>query len=350
MLKLITTKNNKRVLTHIERKYIQLQKDTGIEITEFYEDKITNDGIITLYEYVYGLGKEIINNSKHITGQKRINYSKDDSIGFSTLATFYNLHLKDLEELPKFISNKTTSQELENTTAIILRVYREVDELLAPFIKDNTKYIEAQMISIVHTWFKLHFDVKNNKFERKAPNIDLIEKFKKNMPLRMLFDTINNYWAGSGDNKLHEIISGDINMNRYLRPISKGAWNNTLSNWLEEQNNKEAINVPADVRMFLSYITNINTELSYTRYLIIPKIFVNYPVNMGHLGNVIVAPVYKKFNKKDIITSSNKIEQEYMIPDEILYDPKESYNESEYNKIVNDRAKKLVNKFINKYY
>lgn len=349
MLKLIHNRNNRSVLNHVEKKYENLMEDTGIEITNFEEGDIKSTGRITLYEYVYGLGKEIIKESRVLTGNRPLSYSRDDSIGFSTLASFYNLHLKDLDKLVNYINGDTSALDFENITSIIIKNFQEVSEILSPYINNNTKYIEAQVISIVHTWFKLNFDLKNNKFIRKVRDVKLESDFKKYMPLRMLHDILTNHWSGSGDNKLYEIITADIENNRYMRPIGIDNWKSVLNNWIEEQNSKTTATVPMEVRMFLSFITNKDPSFRYVRNIIIPKNIVDN-VNLGHLGNVFLAPIQTKFERNKLPLNDNKIEMQYCIPDEIFESPRSRYNSAEYFKIVNNRSDVLINRFIRKYY
>lgn len=349
-LDLINNKKNKRVLEHVEKKYKQLIKDTEIEITNYEPKMISNSGKITLYEYVYGLGKEIINQSRVLTGNRSVSYGRDDSIGFSTAATIYNLHLKDLDKLTNFLNKNYTPQQFENLTAIILKSYREVNEILKPYIEGNTKYVEAQIISIVHTWFRLNFELKGNGIVRIASDLKLINKFYEYMPMRLLYDVLNNYWAGSGDNKLYEIISSDLNNNRYLRPISIESWKSLLEDWIEEQNNKVLTTVPSEIRMFLSYITKKEKGIRYTRNTIILKQQLDSDVNFGHLGNVFLAPGNKRFNSNKAIKSKDDIEEQYHIPDYIIFGQKNKYTKEEYENFVNERSQQLVKAFFQKYY
>lgn len=349
MLKLLTNRNNKGVLNHIEKKYKQLADDTGIEITDFEEGDIKTKGRVTLYEYVYGLGKEIVKESRTLTNNKPVSYSKDDSIGFSTLATFFGLHLKDLDKLVNHLNENISPLEYENITSIIIKCYIDVGLMLEPYIKENTKYIEAQVISIVYTWFILNYENKNGKITRKAVDTKLESLFKLNMPLRMLYDVLTNHWSGSGDNKLFEIAYGKIEDNRYLRPINPEAWKILLTGWVEDQSNKVSSTIPMDVRMFLSFITKKENDIRYTRHMIIPKNMTEN-VNLGHLGNVFLAQRYKQFNKKQLPLDVSQIEPQYLIPSEIIEYPKSKYSSDEYYRIVKERANKVIDRFIKIYY
>lgn len=147
------------ITTRVEKRYKSIMKQTELEIEGYNEGSIIAEGKVSLYEYAFALGKIIKDENKILTAVKT---SKADdaveSLGFSTLNTFIGMHMKEMTELNKKIHGGISPSHLTRFKKVILTVYQEVEEILAPYVGKFNKFIEAQVLSVVYTWFKLNYD------------------------------------------------------------------------------------------------------------------------------------------------------------------------------------------------
>lgn len=349
-LKLLKEKPSIELLKKVEAKYEYLMDTTEIEIDGFEENEIVESGNITLYEFIFGLGKLIISEAKVITNYRRIDISKDESIAFSTVASILGLHLKDLQKLDRYINSSISPLVLNKFVAIILRCYKEVDEMLKMHFDRHFKYIEAQVISIVTTWFNINYKIDRNTLEIERNQVinDRRNIFEELMPQRLLYDILGNYWSGSGDNKLYDIITGDMNNNRYLKEIDVNNWSTRLAEWVEDQTNSSSKTISIDNRMVYSYaISDYKTDKSnYKHAIYIPKNKQKNHLPQGHLGNVIFVSDSDELDIKNIFKYNEANLKKRHFPYSISFEDSNSISDEEYMLLVKTRANIIIDRFL----
>lgn len=352
---------NLKIAKEVEKKYQALIEKTELSIENYVEGEIETKRAVTLYEYAYAIGKIITKNSDQLMGKTSVKYDNTESIGFSALATFLGLHLKDVKELNKYINEKTKSSNLSRFTSTIESCFTDVEKILSPYIMNFTKYIESQVLSIVYTWFKIHYTIDVNTLEIKD-NLETKEyqnKFNKFMPYRFLFDILRNYWAGSGDGKLYEVITSDLDNNRYILPVNNEMMELQLFDWVETQLNKPSKTISSDTKLVMSFILSSYQNSEYSQNFIptyivpkdnIPKSNNNVPV--GHIGNVyFLLKEYTDYKNSYLFNTKVPIENFYFYPkaNEIAKDLK-NIEYDEYIRFIEVRAKNLVKELISNMY
>jgi len=252
---------NIEIIEKIKAKYEALIEE-GLDV-ENYNPLNFNTSKFTYFEYLFGLGKLMVEKFPLLFKSKKAEHEAD-SIGFNIVAIALGHDLKNLSNLPETLK-KVDIGDMEEK---ILDTIREVNDMLKPFIqlKANKKngnafpvvHSEFQIISIVGKVFRSKYIIDkvsdahwkivyNNQWE------EIKESLVRNIPFHYLYDIIKGYWSGTGDKKAIERANSD----KYEKPITRDMWDILLNEWHESEKNKkeksrEKIN-PVSV-LFLKYI------------------------------------------------------------------------------------------------
>lgn len=251
--------NNTEIINHIKAKYDSLIEE-GLQVDnydpnskEFYKSNFN------VFEYVFGLGKYLSNTFPHLFGEYN-NEDNTESIGFNLCTMCLLNDLNNMTNLPNSILRLNQEKFLNALLDSINIVYTK----LKPFItlKANKKkskntsraiiyHTEYQIVSFIAKIFKSKYD--DNLNERDTWKIES-KQILKNIPYHYLYDILREYWRGSGDSKLKELVKKD---SRYEKNIYKENWDNILDEWFSYQlERKEKIRVSikdVDI-LFLKYI------------------------------------------------------------------------------------------------
>lgn len=346
------------ITQRVERRYQAIMENTDLDIEGYTEGSIIADGKVSLYEYAFALGKILKDNNKILTAVKRSRADDTvDSLGFSTLITFMGEHLKYMARLKKYINQDISPANLTRFKRILLIVYKEVEDILKPYIGPYNKFIEAQVLSIVYTWFKINydFDVKTLTATRKHNNEIYVKRFKKYMPYRYLNDSIKSFWSGHGDNSLDEIVKSDLDQNRYLIPVDKESWRLSLDEWIDNQMRSPQKSFSADTKMFYAYLmhqSGFNLENKYFFQYIIPKKIVSKIsgfVPISPLGNYYLLPDNHKAYRNEFLfyrLDEKHIKWEYPTQDQLQFVMDNRVNEITYKNFLEERHRYLIERFL----
>jgi hypothetical protein len=345
----------------IEKRFSEVMDKTGMQIDNYSEGDIIANREITLYEYCFAMGKRIKETAPHLFGNKRnTNYDSVDSIGFSTIVTFLNMHLKNMSKLDKKINSSTNHRVLNKFTEKIISIYTELDSILSHHVSNYNKYIESQVISMAYTLFsiKYEFNADTLEIKEKSNTLDNLKKFQKNAAYRLFYDMLRNYWSGSGDNKLFEIVQAPLENNRYLLQVSEELYRPVLEEWANEVFEKSLKTVNSESKLFLSflYAPLVKQPANYTLCHVIPKSILkekNLIQGMNHIGNLYWLPKVAPFNKykNDIlyrVIKQNLIDQVFFYPkeDEISF-VSSVYFEEDFLEFTKQRTTELIDLFLN---
>lgn len=368
--------DNNELLDYIEESYKKKCERTNLSISNYEEGLIKQSKEISLYELCFAFGK-IIKDKCKILFATYSDTEEDqvDSIGFTALSTALDIPLKKLSNLNKKINEETNISNLMKLLDAIVWSFQQVEEVLKNYIstvdeKVFTKFIEAQILSISFTHFKLYNKVNDDlSISQVNTSRKLKEDFKRYMPYSYLYDIISEYWAGSGDRKLAEEMAKPIEENRHMCLILKTKWESLLTEWMGAQIIKKPKNVCIENKLFLNFICKTkldwhNNLIKYDIEHIIPKKRISdkkLDVAVSAIGNLCLLPaidnrakkdetVYEYLDRKAEISNVNeeKIKNLYYpTRDELSFVRTGSgFNTDTYNRYLSDRNNYLIREFL----
>lgn len=342
------------ILVKVEERYKELYKNAEIEIKGYTEGDILRKRQVTLYEFAHAFGK-ILKSNKLIMIKSQDEADKVDSIGFATLNTFLGNRLKDMNRLDDFINSNVSSANLNRFIRVIKATYDNVQEILFPYTKYFVKYIEAQILAITYTWFKIHFEMNYETLEliEKKNVKEYEDKFRKYMPYRYLYEILSSSWSGHGDNTLYNIIQMSLDENPYLKSINHDVWELKLNELLENQIFENSKNISQENKILLSFIMyqlNNTDDADFT--FIIPKTKlqkIKEPISYAALGNIYLLPKkYSKY-KKDYLPEKINIRSRtfYYASEQLLKPLMDNLTKETYDYYLKEQHKYLIETFIN---
>lgn len=368
--------NNEEYLDYIEDLYKKKCERTNLTISNYEEGLIKQTKEISLYELCFAFGKRIKDTCPILfSAYSETEEDQVDSIGFTTLATILGIPLKQLGILNKYINERTNMPNLLKLMDAIVEAYKQIEKILRNYIstvdhKVFTKFIEAQILAIVGTQFKLLF-VINNDLSISQSNVSrtLKDGFRRYMPFGYLFDIISEFWAGSGDRKLAEEMSKPLTENRYTSLILKSKWENLLMEWMSNQITKKPKNVAIEYKLFLNFICKSridwsDTQTTYDIEHIIPKKRIadkNLDVAVSAIGNLCLLPtsdnrrkrdetIYEFLDRTSGITNINEEAAQklfYPTRDELSFiRAGRDFNKDQYELYLKERHMYLINQFL----
>lgn len=249
---------NRDIIKLIKEKY-DAMIDEGLQIENY--DPTSKDfftGEFTLFEYLFGLGKLMSNKYPQLFGS----YDKaetTESIGFNVCNVCLGLHLSDMDKLPKHFDKVDQEKFEEAVLDSIALVYSQ----LKPYItlranKKNTTYTvnpmyhgEYQVVSLIGKVMRSKYD---ESLQIKSSWNTKKDQILKNIPYHYLYDILREFWRGSGDSKIHDLIQEG---SRYENPITKESWINILDEWFNYQllrKEKSRILIKDTDILFLKYV------------------------------------------------------------------------------------------------
>lgn len=368
--------NNNEYLDYIEELYKKKSERANLSISNYEEGSIKSKRIITLYELCFAFGKKIKDTCPVLfSTYSETEEDQVDSIGFTSLATILGIPLKKLSTLNHHINNTTNIDNLMKLMDEILTAYEKIEKLLKNYIStvDNkvfTKFIEAQILAIVGTQFKLFYNV-NTDLSLTQSNVSktIKEGFKRFMPYTYLYDILSEFWAGSGDRKLAEELEKPLNENRYTSLILKSKWENLLNEWMLNQISKKPKNVAIENKLFLNFICKnkidwSNNQAKYDIEHIVPKKRLqdkNINSAVSAIGNLCLLPtsdnrrkkeetIYEYLDRTSDITEINEekaLKLFYPTRDEISFiRAGKDFDDEHYEMFLRGRHNYLINQFL----
>lgn len=251
--------SNTEIIDYIKDKYDALI-DEGLEVNN-YDPTQSNfyQTDFTVFEFMFGLGKYIAKKYPYLFGSNQ-DTDSIDSIAFNLYTICLLGDLKHMCELPKSLGKIDQEKFLE----VILDCIEIVFNALRPYIimKANKKNNKKQTnIVIYHTEYqiisfiaKVFFMKYNSSLEEKPTWRNQSKNIVENIPQHYLADIIKEFWRGSGDSKLKDLIQEG---SRYEKPIYKENWNNILTEYFNQQlerEEKSRITLKDNDILFLKYI------------------------------------------------------------------------------------------------
>lgn len=377
--------NNEEIIKSIEEKYEALL-DEGLEVENYSQDNFNNSSV-TVFEYMFGLGKYLSSKYPYLFGFKD-NSDSIDSIAFNLYSACLMKDVTKMHELPK----KLKAIDYEKFFDVIIDCISIVDMILKPYIRMNFNknkklgyqskekciiyHTEYQIISFIAKVYFMKYEIndKNDIVTRKEwKNTE--KQLAINIPQHYLADIIRDDWKGTGNQKLKELIQEG---SKYEKPISRNSWENILNQWFSQQleaQEKSRVRIKNTYKLFLIYIyTHIisnfqdNSLEAFELDHIIPvdqlKTLLSgnsVGLPIGAVGNLCIIPsklnklksnlnIYQYLDKQNLSTNNNKanytLEQiehlTFTTRDMIDYD---KLTIEHYIDFINKRNKILLEKF-----
>lgn len=255
----------------------QNMNDSEIHVADFDAIEYKNNKQITTFDLCYAFGKRLKHSYPNLFGK-----NKDisvDSIGFNLINSALGKPTTDLAMLNSNL--KTLSNSIQQFLRDILDSCKIVDDYLKVItnLKGNSTkdlailHSENQIISIiVSVFFAKYATVVKDKNDRII-NVEIQNsensawttkkaKFKQNVPIIYVQDSLTSTWSGTGDKKLYNIICDSA---YYLRSIEQTDFDNIYNSWFDrtclERNEESKIMSPNSTDKI---ILNIYTSQTVT--------------------------------------------------------------------------------------
>ena len=235
-------------------RYDSIQSD-GTSIFGYDHQSFIDKKELDVFELCHAFGKYIKTEYPELFGKVN-NQLKSEPVGFTLLNACLLGYKETLPNMNSLLVERFKDDDEINTFVVkVLSCIKYVDSILAPYIKFKSNkriggkplHTDFQIVSIIASVFRMkHVEEvapKKYVFELSSTNnnwstYDML--LRKNLIKRYISDTVNNIWAGHGDNTLDNIIH-DNNYDYYTREISSTDLRSTLYNWytMYRNNNKE---------------------------------------------------------------------------------------------------------------
>ena len=381
--------DDEELVNKVWSKYESLSLSSSFDIEVSYQS-IKDEGM-TLFEYCFGFSELLYDESKPYSYLFTKGKKSTDPTGFELLALACNLPVNKADDLHK-------DEYLGNSTPLFLQGLKEalidcvliVSNSLNNWVKDlkdtpikiTSAYQVYYMIISVFN-HKYDIDTKNKRITPKDDN-GWIASFKENVHKWYFYHQIIGFWNQYRQvTDLKNIIDGKIPDTDYSKNISTEKWKEAFNNYLNEnRDNLNTRTIPNEIKLFLNYLyrlmikedanrekyfqkkTENGEEVIFDIEHIVPfEKFSSFggKIPMSVLGNLCYLPV------KDNRSKRNHTIYEYAMDRPSLVHNQEFLNmidypsaqtlqsfidcsieqfKGPYEKMVNDREQKMVNKLL----
>lgn len=236
---------NSAIKNAIDKKY-QAICDGGFEVVDIDHE----ESEFTLFEYLFGVGKMLVDTDKYSILFKGGGDDHDiESFPFAIACIVYGLRLADMADLPKRIRAVEGISNFEpinpeRFTAALLEGVDFVCDALRPYIG-----IEFQTPFVAHTEYQICSYIARaivGKYDPKSWSVRddwdrVSSQLKQSIPEHYLYQLLSNYWGNAGDSKLYNAV-WDTEKNPsqdYLSVYTREEWEALLKSWYNNSNLKK---------------------------------------------------------------------------------------------------------------
>lgn len=376
----IITVDDEDIIDKVISKYKDsLEGNQNIETENFSENEIREQKQINVFEYAYALSKLIGERCGNKIYQIK-EASEVDSLGFSILASILNVSSKTMVDLSKNLVNSKINYVILKNKIIecVLEVQKHIEwYCFSPDGKNYFNHTLNQLVSYIVTVFKAKYEITNDGRIVDNTKKSKLKDFYSYLPIWYLYDNIRDYWAGSGDTKLDNLVLvDDIFQSRYFSKVAEDALRIALYDWISEENNEKNNSVKPETKLFINYIIkrscsepHENMDIEH----IIPQIRLEQlsTRERGVLGisspaNLTIIPsfdnrvkreksYYELIESKDstALTYNTIYLEKYIYPkhDEIKFmESQSTFTVKNFDLYKKDRMNMLINLFVSLYY
>lgn len=258
----VVVNNDPAFIDFIIKKYETAKKESDLEIEAYDPDEMKRTGELTVFEYVFAVGKALMDRCKKLF--PKMNDAKIDSIGFLILTELMGLSYQNMDKLADKIT-EYKHLDFKKLKDAILDAGSIVENALSPYIESPVKpkrgkrtslvcHSELQLASYIIVVFKLKYNLDSKAGLTTNPRSKELTRVKENLYRHYLYDILKGHWSGSGDSKLEEIIANPTTC-RYTRDVAKDEFEMAVSSWLSDGNKRGSLmNVSTETKLFLNYL------------------------------------------------------------------------------------------------
>ena len=326
--------NNKllKLVELVRDRYDQIQRE-GTTIYGYDSQEFLSNNDLDIFELTYAFGKYITNLYPELFGNKE-DLIAVDSIGFTLLNACLMGTKDSLSKMNELMINTFDNNQINTFLINVLSCIKYVDEILAPVTKFKSNkrigksplHTEFQIVSFISTVFRLKYIQKDDeeyKFDLSCTNNSWNQTdrlIQKHSLKRYIYDIIDNYWDGHGDNSLDIILHENPAL--YTKDINQTDFKACLYNWFNRQKDgrKEStvksVKAPGDPEKVLLNLIYSNsftaaTQLNIAKFDIehlaprklMEKRLSKYgqllKLPISSIGNLCLLPEYTNRKKKD---------------------------------------------------
>lgn len=244
---------------YICKRYEEMN-DSDIRVADFDAVTYKSEKKINTFDLCYSFGKLLKDKYPYLFGpSKSISV---DSIGFNMVNSALGKPATELNHLNSNLRSLTNN--IQDFLRDILESCKIADDYLKVItrLKGNSAkdlpvlHSENQIISIVISIFFAKYATIKKDDNDRIVSVQLSPsenqtwttkqtKFKKNVPIIYVEDSLTNAWSGTGDKKLFNIITDG---SYYLRDLQQSDFENSFYNWINkiwnERNEEKAVKSP----------------------------------------------------------------------------------------------------------
>lgn len=230
--------DNSNIIEAVIRKYDSLT-DNDFLLQDYNKEMMRTEKIVNVFEYVFGLGKYLVNKFPILSFGKSNADDTVNSLSFELLNACFNdsnkimILYKNLEciDINKF--EKALYEVIEFVSSSIATVTNFKGNSRGEKKPFHSKY---QIMSMIAFCFKKMY--QNLNFDKKSDNWKEIQTaLSRNLLHYYIYDIITNYWSEGGTAKIY-IVSKN---NRYMTEISSRSWAIALDSYFEKSMQRKEI-------------------------------------------------------------------------------------------------------------
>ncbi len=349
----VTIKDDEEFIKLIIDKYNKSEELSSLEIANYDPDQMLETGELTVFEYAFAIGKALMKNSPKLF-KKKNDDSKIESIGFIVLTELLGLPYQKMNLLADELS-KYKNLDYKALKDAIIDMCSCVEKALGNYIVAPTKsspslacHSELQLASYIIVLFKLKYKITISDGlidMNKGGKSKEFKAVEKNLYKHYLCDILRDFWSGSGDTKLEDIIS-DPKTCKYTLDVKQATFEQVVSDWLSSANKKSLQNaVSAESKLFYNYFlrnvltdTEIKDECFDIEHCVPKKILKSHFIEKDT-----IIPISAPCNLTYIPKTDNRSKGEKTYYQKQKDNPKTYYlNESELNKLLYPNKQELL--------
>lgn len=222
---------NQEIIEYVIKKYESLAAD-HYTIHGYHQEKMRKEQEVNAFEYLFGLGRYLVNNYDVLGFNKNISDDMVNPIAFELV----NACLNDSDKI-RLLYHRIYDMDVDSFEAALKNAVKFVTDSISVITKfkgnsrNNNKIFHSkyQMLSMISTTFKEMYS--DNDYSKISENWNARKNsIARNLVQYYVYDIITNYWSEGGTNKIHSAAKP----NRYMTDLSGRAWAAALDGYFEK--------------------------------------------------------------------------------------------------------------------
>lgn len=263
-------------ISHVIDKYKNASEDAELPISSFDPSELYRTGVLTVFEYAFGLGKEMAKKCPDLFGTQKKDDSKIDGVSFLLLSEIFGVPFLEMSRLAEEMVKYKSVLDFKELKDTLIEISSNIQSILSCYIKAPSGqkgtyscHADFQIVSYIAVLFKLQYELSTTEgLKKTSGNAKTVKAVKQNIPKHYLFDILRDHWSGAGNIKLEDLLV-DPKTCRYTLDVSRPSFEQTISDWLQRGNDKYSETITTETRLFWNYYLHhcfSSAELSSGKY------------------------------------------------------------------------------------